>query len=75
VSKGGEAVQTIEIEARPTPVEIDSARTAVIVVDMQNAFGSPGGMFDKAGIGIDGIQAAVAPTRAAELLRASESSI
>ena len=28
-------------------------------------FASPGGMFDKAGIGISGIQATVAPTRAA----------
>jgi len=32
------------------------------VVDMQNAFGSPGGMFDKAGIDISDIQAVVAPT-------------
>jgi len=39
-------MQTIEIQARPTPVEIDPARTALIVIDMQNAFGSPEGMFD-----------------------------
>jgi len=58
-------MQTMEIQATPAPVEIDPARTAVIVIDMQNAFGSPGGMFDNAGIGISGIQAAVAPTRAA----------
>ena len=58
-------MQTMEIQATPAPVQIDPARTAVIVIDMQNAFGSPGGMFDKAGIGISGIQAAVAPTRAA----------
>ena len=58
-------MQTMEIEATPAPVEIDPARTALIVIDMQNAFGSPGGMFDKAGIGISGIQDAVAPTRAA----------
>lgn len=61
----GTAMQTMEIQATPEPVEIDPARTAVLVIDMQNAFGSPGGMFDKAGIGISGIQAAVAPTRAA----------
>jgi len=60
----GTAMQTMEIQATPAPVEIDPARTALIVIDMQNAFGSPGGMFDKAGIGISGIQAAVAPTRA-----------
>ena len=56
---------TIEIQATPEPVEIDPARTAVLVIDMQNAFGSPGGMFDKAGVPIANIQAAVAPTRAA----------
>lgn len=58
-------MQTIDIQATPEPVEIDPTRTAVLVIDMQNAFGSPGGMFDKAGIPITSIQAAVAPTRAA----------
>jgi len=58
-------MQTMQIHATPEPVEIDPARTAVLVIDMQNAFGSPGGMFDKAGIPISSIQAAVAPTRAA----------
>ena len=56
---------TMQLQARPEPVEIDLARTAVLVIDMQNAFGSPGGMFDKAGIPISSIQAAVAPTCAA----------
>jgi len=54
----------IELEARPESIRIDPARTAVIVVDMQNAFGSPGGMFDKVGIDIRAIQGTVAPTRA-----------
>jgi ureidoacrylate peracid hydrolase len=53
------------MQARPEPVAIDVARTAVLVIDMQNAFGSPGGMFDKVGVPISGIQAVVAPTRAA----------
>lgn len=56
---------TLPIEARPQPTEIDPARTALVVIDMQNAFGSPGGMFDKAGVPISSIQAAVAPTTAA----------
>jgi nicotinamidase-related amidase len=56
---------TIQLEAAPEPVEIDPARAAVLVIDMQNAFGSPGGMFDKAGVPIHSIQAAVTPTRAA----------
>jgi ureidoacrylate peracid hydrolase len=51
-----------EIDAKPAPVTIDIAKTAVIVVDMQNDFGSRGGMFDRAGIDISMIQGAVAPT-------------
>jgi ureidoacrylate peracid hydrolase len=53
---------TIVLEATPNLTEIDTAKTAVIVVDMQNDFGSEGGMFDRAGIDISGIQKAVAPT-------------
>jgi ureidoacrylate peracid hydrolase len=45
--------------------------TAVIVVDMQNDFGSKGGMFDRAGIDISGIQEAVGPT--AKVLAAARS--
>ena len=42
----------VTLEARPEPISIDPARTALIVVDMQNAFLSPGGMLDRAGIDI-----------------------
>ena len=52
----------VTLDAKPDPVKIDTARTAVIVVDMQNDFGSKGGMFDRAGIDISGIQKAVFPT-------------
>src|SRR5688572_19940514 len=52
----------VTIEARPEPITIDTATTAVIVVDMQNDFGSKGGMFERAGIDISGIQKAVPPT-------------
>jgi len=55
----------MRIQARPEPVDLDPARTAMLVIDMQNAFGSPGGMFDRAGVPIAAIQQAVAPTRAA----------
>ena len=54
--------QIMTLEAKPEPIAIDPAKTAVIVVDMQNDFGSKGGMFDRAGIDISGIQRAVAPT-------------
>jgi len=43
-----------ELHARPEPVTLDPARTALIVVDMQNAFASKGGMFDLAGHDISG---------------------
>lgn len=47
------------IEARPEPITIDLNKTAVLVIDMQNDFGSKGGMFDLAGIDISGIRAVV----------------
>jgi ureidoacrylate peracid hydrolase len=53
---------TLSIEAQPYSLMIDPDQTAIIVVDMQNDFGSEGGMFARAGIDISPIQAAVAPT-------------
>lgn len=50
------------IEAAPEAITFDTARTAVIVVDMQNDFGSRGGMFDRAGVDIAPIQKVVGPT-------------
>ncbi|WP_292156373.1 cysteine hydrolase [Mesorhizobium sp.] len=50
------------IDAKPQPIPVDPANAAVLVVDMQNDFGSKGGMFDRAGIDISGIQRAVGPT-------------
>lgn len=52
----------LRLDAKPEPVILNTARTALIVVDMQNDFGSKGGMFDRAGINISGIQKAVGPT-------------
>jgi ureidoacrylate peracid hydrolase len=40
----------LSIQAEPKPIEIDSRRTAVLVVDMQNSFCSKGGMFDILGM-------------------------
>jgi ureidoacrylate peracid hydrolase len=56
------SARAVTIDARPQAVTLDPATTAVIVVDMQNDFGTKGGMFDRAGIDISGIQKAVAPT-------------
>jgi ureidoacrylate peracid hydrolase len=55
-------MQPLVIDAKPQPISIDPANAAVLVVDMQNDFGSKGGMFDRAGIDISGIQRAVDPT-------------
>ena len=52
----------IHLDAKPEAITLDPAMTAVIVVDMQNDFGSEGGMFDRAGIDISGIQKAVGST-------------
>jgi ureidoacrylate peracid hydrolase len=58
VSRG----QQIAIEAKPQPITIDTSQTAVIVVDMQNDFGSKAGMFDRAGLDISIVQRAIPPT-------------
>src|SRR5437879_7462242 len=49
----------IAVPSRPSPLDLDLHRTALLVIDMQNDFGSPGGMFDRAGIDITGIRASV----------------
>ena len=54
--------QIMTLNAKPEPIAIDVATTAAIVVDMQNDFGSKGGMFDRAGIDISGIQRVVGTT-------------
>ncbi|HEY1362275.1 MAG TPA: isochorismatase family protein [Xanthobacteraceae bacterium] len=37
------ASAAVRIDARPEPIELDLARTAVVVVDLQNGYASPGG--------------------------------
>lgn len=38
--------QVVRLEAKPEPIAIETAKTAVLVVDMQQDFGAKGGMFD-----------------------------
>lgn len=52
-----------ELNARPEPVAIGPASTALVVVDMQNAFAAPGGMFDLAGIDISAAPAVIDANR------------
>ncbi|TMD07903.1 MAG: isochorismatase family protein [Chloroflexi bacterium] len=54
---------TVLLPARPEPLTIAPERTAVLLVDMQNAFASQGGMLDLAGIDVGPAREAVAKTR------------
>ena len=36
------------LDARPGPISIEPERTALLVIDMQNDFGTKGGIFDRA---------------------------
>lgn len=49
----------VMLPARPEPLPLPPARTAVIVVDMQNAYASKGGYLDLAGFDIGGAAAVV----------------
>lgn len=51
------------IVAEPEPISIDVVTTAVLVVDMQNAFVKRGGYFDLAGHDLSGVERIVEPCR------------
>ena len=57
----------LKLNAKPEPVEINLSKSAVVVVDMQNAFASKNGMLDIAGVDISGASAVIGSiaTRAA----------
>ena len=54
---------TITLPCRPEPLEIDPTKTAVIVIDMQNAYASPGGYLDLAGFDISGAAKVIENTK------------
>ena len=49
------------IEAEPEPIKIDALKTAVLVVDMQNAFVKRGGYFDIVGYDISKTEKIISP--------------
>lgn len=53
----------VVIQAEPEPIEIDLQRTAVLVIDMQNAFVNKGGMFDLSGKDMEYIAKTIVPNR------------
>ena len=53
-------MRSIQLPAEPESVELDLDRTALLVIDMQNAFASAGGMLELAGVDISPARDAVA---------------
>jgi ureidoacrylate peracid hydrolase len=53
----------VVLPARPEPIRINPAETAVIVVDMQNAYATKGGYVDIAGFDISGAAGAIGQSR------------
>jgi ureidoacrylate peracid hydrolase len=53
----------ITLKAEPQPILVDLVRTALLVVDMQNAFTHKGGYFDLVGLDITPIRRIIEPCR------------
>jgi ureidoacrylate peracid hydrolase len=51
-----EKSRVVTLEAEPAPLKIDLRRTAIIVVDMQNAFMGKGGLFELMGFDVTKFQ-------------------
>jgi ureidoacrylate peracid hydrolase len=58
----GDRPAAVTFEFTPAKIDIGSARTAVLVVDMQNDFCSRGGLLDLMGWDLSGVQRTIAPT-------------
>jgi ureidoacrylate peracid hydrolase len=53
-----------KLNTKPQPIEVSLAKSALVLVDMQNAFASKGGMLDIAGIDISDARRVVGVIRA-----------
>jgi ureidoacrylate peracid hydrolase len=56
-------VRSIQLPAEPESIELDLDRSALLVIDMQNAFASAGGMLELAGVDIGAAGEVVANAR------------
>jgi ureidoacrylate peracid hydrolase len=59
---GSTAEGALSLPARPEPIRLSAEDTAVLVIDMQNAYASPGGYLDLAGFDISGAEKVIAQT-------------
>src|SRR3954470_3182916 len=72
LAQEGRARRLVTLPARPEPIRVAADETALIVVDMQNAYASPGGYLDLAGFEISGAAPAIEKIKqAAEAARAA----
>jgi ureidoacrylate peracid hydrolase len=53
---GSTAQSALTLPARPEPIRLSPEDTAVVVIDMQNAYASPGGYLDLAGFDVSGAE-------------------
>src|SRR3954453_14989940 len=51
--------RVVTLPARPEPIRVSADETAIVVIDMQNAYASPGGYLDLAGFDIGGAAAVI----------------
>jgi len=54
ITTGADGAQAVTLPARPEGLRLDPKQTAVVVIDMQNAYASAGGYVDLAGFDISG---------------------
>jgi ureidoacrylate peracid hydrolase len=59
VDAGTAKGRVVTLPARPEPIRVSADETAIVVIDMQNAYASPGGYLDLAGFDIAGAAAVI----------------
>ena len=60
VDAGTAKGRVVTLPARPEPIRVSADETAIVVIDMQNAYASPGGYLDLAGFDIGGAAGVIA---------------
>jgi ureidoacrylate peracid hydrolase len=58
-TSNGKSGRLVTLPARPEPIRVAVEETAIVVIDMQNAYASPGGYVDLAGFDIKGAAGAI----------------